>query len=465
MNQNPALLPTSEGLHTEFKTSFNEDVIETLVAFSNAKGGTVYVGVTDKSVVKGIQLGTETVQNWINEVKNKTSPQIIPDFEIIEINTQTVVALIVQEYPIKPVSTRGRFYKRIGNSNHLLSVSEVSNMHLQTVNTSWDYYPRPGKTINDISLDKVQKVMNIIVKRNDNFVFESPIEFLTKNEMLLEDNKITNGCFLMFSYDDNLYTTIQLGHFASEIVIKDDVTNSTDLLNQIEDIMSFIRKHINKEIIITSTQIENIERWQYPLDAIRELVLNMIIHRDYTASANSIIKVFADHILLFNPGTLPDSITIEQLLTNNYISTPRNRQIAKTVKEMGLIERYGTGIKRVRRMFIDYGLPEPKFETIPGGFAVTVFAKTENNKVHLNDPVNDPVIDPVIDPLNDRQIAILRLIYNDKQITKELIADTLKISVETIKRDIRKLKKLNQIQRIGPDKGGYWKITKNNDTE
>jgi ATP-dependent DNA helicase RecG len=360
MNQN-LYIPASEGLQTEFKTSFNEDVIETLVAFANTKGGTVYLGVSDSRKVKGITIGSETIQNWINEIKNKTVPQLIPDFEIVETETKTVVALIVTEYPIKPVSTRGRFYKRIGNSNHLLSVSEVSNMHLQTVNASWDYYPRPGKTINDISLDKVQKVMNFIMKRNENFVFESPIEFLKKNEMLLEDNKITNGCFLMFSYDDNLFTTIQLGHFASEIVIKDDVTNSTDVLNQIEDIMSFIRKHINKEIIIIATQIENIERWQYPLDAIRELVMNMIIHRDYTASANSIIKVFSDHILLFNPGNLPDSITIEQLLANNYISTPRNRQIAKTVKEMGLIERYGTGIKRVRSMVIDFGLPEPKF--------------------------------------------------------------------------------------------------------
>jgi len=74
--------------------------------------------------------------------------------------------------------------------------------------------------------------------------------------------------------------------------------------------MSFIRKHISKELIITDTQIENIQRWQY------------------TSSSNSIIKIFHDHILFFNPGVLPDSITIEQLKTNKYVSTPRNRQIA-----------------------------------------------------------------------------------------------------------------------------------------
>jgi len=134
----------------------------------------------------------------------------------------------------------------------------------------------------------------------------------------------------MFSKDENLLTTIQMGHFASEIIIKDDVTNSEDILTQIEDVMNFIRKHINKELIITDTQVENIQRWQYPLDALRELVLNMIIHRDYMASHNSIIKIFSDHILFFNPGVLPDTITIEQLQANQYVSKPRNRQVGRT---------------------------------------------------------------------------------------------------------------------------------------
>ena len=319
MKQNLYTLPTSEGLYTEFKTSFNEDVVETLVAFCNAKGGTVYVGVTDKCVVRGLEIGNETIQNWINEVKNKTAPQIIPDFEIVTIDNKIVVLLIVTEYPIKPVSIRGRYYKRLGNSNHLLSVSEVANMHLQTVNTSWDYYSRPGKSLKDISLAKVQKVMETIKSRNVNFVMDTPEEFLLKNELLLEDGRISNGCFLMFCKDENLYTTIQMGHFASEIIIKDDFSDSGDILSQIEELMSFVRKHINKEIIITDNQLENIQRWQYPLDGIRELVLNMIIHRDYTSSSDSIVKVFSDHILFFNPGSLPDSITIEQLLSNTYV--------------------------------------------------------------------------------------------------------------------------------------------------
>ena len=140
-------LPNKESLTVEFKTSFNEEVIETLVAFSNAKGGVVYIGVSDTGKVHGITVGKETIQNWINEVKNKTSSQIIPDADILNIDNKIIVSLLVSEHPIKPVSTRGKYFKRVGNSNHLLSVTEVANLHLQTINTSWDYYPRLNKTL------------------------------------------------------------------------------------------------------------------------------------------------------------------------------------------------------------------------------------------------------------------------------------------------------------------------------
>ena len=74
--------------------------------------------------------------------------------------------------------------------------------------------------------------MDHIRKRNANFQFDSEIEFLTKNELLIKDNKISNGCFMMFSKDNNRLATVQMGHFASEIVIKDDVTNSADIIQQ-----------------------------------------------------------------------------------------------------------------------------------------------------------------------------------------------------------------------------------------
>lgn len=124
-------IPDKESQTVEFKSSFKEDVVETLVAFSNAKGGTVYVGVSDKGKPLGVSIGQETIQNWVNEVKNKTNPQVIPDIDVLTVGGKMVVSVAVAEYPIKPVAVRGKYYRRVGNSNHLLSVDEITNEHLK----------------------------------------------------------------------------------------------------------------------------------------------------------------------------------------------------------------------------------------------------------------------------------------------------------------------------------------------
>jgi predicted HTH transcriptional regulator len=140
-----------ETQHIAFKPNFNEDVIETLIAFANAKGGKVLIGVDNKGTPsRNFTIGQESLQNWVNQVKNKTQPQIVPDVYIQTIDNKDIVVFEVQEYPIKPVATRGRYYKRIANSNHLLSLDEISNEHLKTINYSWDYYADINYTLNDL---------------------------------------------------------------------------------------------------------------------------------------------------------------------------------------------------------------------------------------------------------------------------------------------------------------------------
>jgi len=101
MKRGLPVLPKEESATVEFKNSFNEEAIETLVAFSNAKGGTVYVGISDKGKLQGITVGKETIPNWVNEIKLKTTPQIIADAEILTLENKKIVTLYVPEYPIK----------------------------------------------------------------------------------------------------------------------------------------------------------------------------------------------------------------------------------------------------------------------------------------------------------------------------------------------------------------------------
>jgi ATP-dependent DNA helicase RecG len=318
-------------------------------------------------------------------------------------------------------------------------------------------------------------VIALIKRRNPNLHFDNAMEFLSKNELLLEDDKITNACYLLFSKGLNLFSTIQMGHFQDEITIKDDVTLQSDIVSQVEDVMDFVRKHINKEIVITDTQIENIQRWQYPLDAIREIVLNMIIHRDYRDSGHSIVKIFKDRISFYNPGTLMFPLTIEDLLSNQYVSKPRNRQIAGVVKDIGWIEKYGTGIRRIRKMFRDYGSKEPDFGIVSGCFAVTAYATDyncaensienygekvgENVAENVAENVTDSVTENVTENVTERMRDILDLMKANKKISHVKLAGQLSVTKMTIIRDVEKLKTKGLLERIGSAKNGYWKPT------
>jgi len=103
--------PLKEDSQTEFKSSFNDGVIESISAFANSKGGRVLVGVADDGQpIKSFSLGDETFQKWVNEIKNKTQPSIIPDVKIIELGGVRVGELTVSEFPIKPVAFKGRYY-------------------------------------------------------------------------------------------------------------------------------------------------------------------------------------------------------------------------------------------------------------------------------------------------------------------------------------------------------------------
>ena len=441
MNTKNTSLPAKESQEVEFKTSFNDDVIITLVAFANSLGGSVYVGVADSGAVKGIQVGKETLAKWLNEVKNKTVPILIPDLEEERIGNKTVAVFRVTEYPVKPVSVRGRYYKRIGNSNHQLSVSEVVDMHLQSINTSWDSYRGPEYTVDDISLDKVQKAIETM-KQNHLSVTETPLSFLTKYNLLRENN-LTNAAYLLFKKRDSAITTIELGRFQDEITIKDTARTKADILTQIEEVLDFVRKHINKEVIITGNA-QNRQKWQYPLEAIRELVINMVVHRDYRSSSDSIIKIFDNKIEFYNPGRLPATITIEDLLTNAYRSTPRNKLLADFFKDMGLIEKYGSGIRRVINTFKEAQLPLPVFQNISDGFMVTVFSGLPKN---------------VVENVVENEAQILGFISVNPSISALEMAEKLRLTERTVQRYLKSLQKKKLISRIGPARGGHWKIS------
>ncbi|WP_164124322.1 ATP-binding protein [Sphingobacterium luzhongxinii] len=318
--------------------------------------------------------------------------------------------------------------------------------HLKTINTSWDFYIDPNHSLDDISVDKVNRFIHRLEQRTDNKIPYTPIDFLTKMEMLRE-GKLTFGAYLLFATDYCLISDVQVGRFKSNITIIDSISLNADLFTEVDEIIAFIKKHLMVEYIITG-EPQRTERFDYPLDAIREIVINMIVHRDYRESSGSVIKIFDNRIEFFNPGKLFGGITIEDLLSGNYSSKSRNKLIAKAFKEVGLIERYGSGIHRVQQICKDYGVVAPVFEEFSGGFRVVLF----------NEKLNKSKSDVTENVTEKRERNIVGIMQKKPSTTTQEIADLLGVTKRTIIRDIEKLKVENRVEYVGPAKGGYWKI-------
>jgi ATP-dependent DNA helicase RecG len=143
-------LKNGESETLEFKSSFNREVIETACAFANRNGGTILIGVDDSARIVGVPYSTETAQKWLNEIKQNTSPAIIPDLDAFHADGKTVVAIHVSEFPVKPVACRDRYFKRIANSNHRLNLTEIANLHLQSLQLSWDAYAPEGGSLGSV---------------------------------------------------------------------------------------------------------------------------------------------------------------------------------------------------------------------------------------------------------------------------------------------------------------------------
>ncbi len=435
-----------ENLNTEFKSSFNDAVIESLVAFANTKGGKVLIGVNNEGKpVKNFKIGDESIQQWLNEIKNKTQPSVIPDSIIIDWQGVGVLELSVIEFPIKPVSFKGRYFKRVKNSNHQLNLSEIADLHLKTFNTSWDNYISNDYTIDDISLDKVNSFISKSNRLREIKVDDNALIVLNKFE-LLKESSIVNACHLLFAKNDVFRATIELGRFSASTIIKDALTLRTDLFTEVEEVFAFVKKHINKAYIIKDIP-QREERWQYPMDALREIIINMIIHRDYMQHGDSSVKIYSNRIEFFNPGSLPDTITIDQLLQGNYISQARNKKLASIFKEAGLIEKYGSGIQRIQQQFIAYSLKSPVFENFQHGFRVIVSAAVAEN-----------VAENVVENVVEKESQVMELIKQNNRISATEISKKMTVTGRTVQRHLRNLQLKGKIKRIGTARGGYWKV-------
>ena len=432
----------------EFKSSFAEwkEAIISLCAFANKKGGKVIVGVKDDGTINEIQIGKNTIEDFANKIKNNTDPILYPSINVKTFGLGEIVEIEVSESDNKPVFAFDRAYIRVGKTSQKMSQTEVRELIKRYALSDFDkmYLEKDLKKI-EFDVDLIKKINNKYYK----FKIRSEIDFLKKLG-LVSKNKITNAGYLCFAKNNtDIYQSIvKAARFKGQSVVKflDEKEFDGSIIHCVDQTMNFIKRHINTEFVITGKP-ERDEIWDYPLLALREAVINALIHRDYNDSGNIQIRIFDSSLEIWSPGILPKEINIKNIFLENR-SIPRNKKLVEIFHQINLVESWGTGFQRIVEECKKNGNKMPEFSEKAGAFVIA-FKRRESTD-----------LEKLGEKLGENQEKILKFIQLNKNITISELAEELMISSTAVENNLAKLKKEGRIKRVGPDKGGYWKIIK-----
>ena len=371
------LLRRNEGKTLEFKRDLSspEGVLKSLIAFANTSGGIVAIGVEDRSKrVRGVPDVLASEEKLANLVSDSIRPRLIPDIEVVPWRKLNVLA--VQVYPS---STRPHYLERlgpddgvfirVGSTNRRADALQIEELKRLNWRIAFDEQAIPGMKSEAIDFRAASELF-------------APYRKLTAqawNTLRItaehQGRQVpTVGGLLLFGKDRFARfpdAWIQAGRFAgtNRMRLVDSVEIRSLLPRAAEEAIAFAQKHLTQESIIGSVRRK--ERWSVPPVAIREALMNAIVHADYAQQGAPIrLALFDDRIEIENPGLLPFGLTIEDIRQG--VSKLRNRVIGRVFHELHLIEHWGSGIQRMTTACQEAGLDAPKLEEIGIHFRVTI---------------------------------------------------------------------------------------------
>ena len=440
------LIKKGESEKVEFKPSLSQTdkIMESISAFSNTKGGIVIIGVSDKSEVLGVDIGKKTLESLANKIKQSTDPKVYPSIHVEEIDDKDkqVVVIEVEEGKQKPVLAFGRAYKRVGKTNQKLGYEEIRNIALETSKVYWNERICERADLEDIDEEKVRWFLRRAkYERRLELDLETPVREALEKIELLREGKLTNAAILLFGKNPQRFfiqSETRCARFkgAKPLEFIDMKVFGGNIIDQMEDAVEFVKEHIKLHAKIVG--MERVERWEYPIDAIREAITNAICHRDYEISANVQVRIFDDRIEIWGCGHLPEPLTVEDL-KQRHRSILRNPLVGKCFFWIKFIEQWGTGTNRIIDACLDYGLPEPVFEELSGSLVVT-----------LRKGITEELLREK--GLNERQIKAVSYIREKGGITNKEYQVLFDVSRITATRDFKLLEGEGILKRIGKGK-------------
>ena len=355
----------SESQITEWKTAWSDEYLKWLCGFANAQGGALEIGRNDCGKVVGVENADRLMEDLPNKLRDLLG--VIADIELLFEDNLPYLRITVEPYEV-PISYRGQYHYRSGSTKQVLKGAALNRFLLRKTGKRWDAVPIPNVKVNQLEATTLTRFREIATRarRLDNSVLGLNDGDLIEKLHLKENKFLKRAAILLFHPDPGQFFTaasIKIGYFESqtEVLFHDEVRGN--LFTQANKSMDLLMTKYLKAVI-SYEGIQRIETYPVPLAALKEALLNAIVHRDYAAPAQIQIRVYQDRLHIWNPGELPEDWSVEKLL-GQHSSRPYNPDIANAFFQAGEIESWGRGVERIFEWCRKETVPDPAIQVDP----------------------------------------------------------------------------------------------------
>lgn len=408
-----------ENEYVEYKVQMGNNVYKEVIAFANSDGGTIYIGIDDQGNHVGIDDIDDTYTRLTNGIRDTIAPDVTM-FVRYTLEDNQIIKIEVSEGTYKPYYLKAKglkssgVYVRQGASSVQASPEQIRRMIKES---DGDRFEEMRTSLQDLTFEETIKAFT---KRNVEFSDEKYVALGLQN---IHDGRYTNLALIL---SDQCEHTVKIGVFndLSNTIFRDAKEFSGSIFKQLDDSYAYLS--LCNRTAAKIVGLERIEKKDYPEDALREGLVNALIHRDYSFSSSIIINVNDERIEFISHGGLAPGLSTEDIQSG--LSHPRNKNLAAIFHRLRLIESYGTGIRKIFDLYKDHH-EQPRIEVTPNTFKLILPnmnapAKATDTRKTVDNPVNRP---DVVVKITPQMKIVIEYLERHGEMTDETLQTLLKI--------------------------------------
>ncbi len=294
-------MANKESQTVEYKQNWHNEYLKVVSAFANSSGGVLYIGLDDQGKSLGLKNVKKMLEDIPNTIRNKLG--IIPS---VELEKKDIIKVTVAPYSV-PISYNGKYYLRSGSTVQELQGKALADFLMKKSGSTWDDIVEERAGFSEIDNDSIEKFKTYAVDRIPSIIKETDNAILLQKLNLIDDGVLKRALVLLFGNDPQKFyrqSVVRIGKFVSDTEIQTTDIVKGNLFAQLENALEILRT----KYLLSNIKYEGIHRrdiLEYPYEALREAIINALIHRDYSGTSQIQIRVYPDKLMIMNEGKLP----------------------------------------------------------------------------------------------------------------------------------------------------------------